>query len=190
MYGRASEILGWDVARLSFEGPMEKLTQTCHTQPAVLVHSYIAFRLLEERGVRPAMARGHSLGESSALVAAGAADFEAALRLVQARGRFMHEAVPSGGGAQGAPLRGRGGGGEGGRPGGGGRGGGRQLQWRGQICPLGREEGGRGRRRSGRGARDAQGGDAPGGSSLSLLAAHRGGRPDERSAGQIGRASC
>ncbi|OGL61957.1 MAG: [acyl-carrier-protein] S-malonyltransferase [Candidatus Tectomicrobia bacterium RIFCSPLOWO2_12_FULL_69_37] len=104
MYGRASEILGWDVARLSFEGPMEKLTQTCHTQPAVLVHSYIAFRLLEERGVRPAMALGHSLGEYSALVAAGAADFEAALRLVQARGRFMHEAVPSGGGAMAALL--------------------------------------------------------------------------------------
>lgn len=104
VYGRASEILGWDVARLSFEGPMEKLTQTCHTQPAVLVHSYVAFRLLEERGVRPSMALGHSLGEYSALVASGAADFETALRLVQARGRFMHEAVPAGGGAMAALL--------------------------------------------------------------------------------------
>lgn len=104
VYGRASDILGWDVARLSFEGPMEKLTQTCHTQPAILVHSYVAFRLLEERGVRPAVALGHSLGEYSALVAAGAADFETALRLVQARGRFMHEAVPDGGGAMAALL--------------------------------------------------------------------------------------
>ena len=104
LYDRASGILGWDVARLSFEGPMEKLTQTLHTQPAVLVHSYVGLRLLEERGVRPAMVLGHSLGEFSALVASGAADFETALRLVQARGRFMHEAVPAGGGAMAALL--------------------------------------------------------------------------------------
>jgi len=104
IYEMASGILGWDVAKLSFEGPMERLTETRHTQPAILVHSYIAFRLLEERGVRPSMTLGHSLGEYSALVAAGAADFETALRLVQARGRFMHEAVPAGGGAMAALL--------------------------------------------------------------------------------------
>ncbi|MEK6711698.1 MAG: acyltransferase domain-containing protein [Nitrospinota bacterium] len=62
IYERASRILGWDVAAMSFEGPREKLTQTQHTQPAILVHSHVACRLLEEKGIRPAIALGHSLG--------------------------------------------------------------------------------------------------------------------------------
>ncbi len=104
VYARAKEILGWDVAKLSFEGPKEELTLTCHTQPAILVHSYVAFCLLRERGHRPGLALGHSLGEYSALLAAGATDFPTALRLVKERGRYMHEAVPRGGGAMAALL--------------------------------------------------------------------------------------
>lgn len=104
IYGQSSDILGWDLAKLSFEGPKEELTLTCHTQPAILVHSHVASRLLAERGVAPALALGHSLGEYSALLAAGALDFEDALHLVKERGRFMHEAVPVGGGAMAALL--------------------------------------------------------------------------------------
>ncbi|MDA0999254.1 MAG: ACP S-malonyltransferase [bacterium] len=104
LYDQASDILGWDLAKLSFEGPKEELTLTCHTQPAILVHSHIAHRLLSERGVAPYLALGHSLGEYSALLAARAFDFESALHLVKERGRFMHEAVPVGGGAMAALL--------------------------------------------------------------------------------------
>lgn len=103
-YERASDILGWDLARLSFEGPKSELTLTCHTQPAILVHSHIACTLLCERGFRPALALGHSLGEYSALLAAGAFDFQGGVELVKKRGRFMHEAVPEGGGAMAALL--------------------------------------------------------------------------------------
>lgn len=103
-YEQASDILGWDLARLSFEGPRSELILTCHTQPAILVHSYVACALLRERGFRPALALGHSLGEYSALLAAGAVDFPTAVELVKKRGRFMHEAVPRGGGAMAALL--------------------------------------------------------------------------------------
>ena len=103
-YERASDILGWDLARLSFEGPKSELTLTCHTQPAILVHSHIACTLLCERGFRPSLALGHSLGEYSALLAAGAIDFQKGVELVKKRGRFMHEAVPAGGGAMAALL--------------------------------------------------------------------------------------
>lgn len=103
-YEQASDILGWDLARLSFEGPKSELTLTCHTQPAILVHSHIACTLLCEHGFRPSLALGHSLGEYSALLAAGAFDFQAGVELVKKRGRFMHEAVPAGGGAMAALL--------------------------------------------------------------------------------------
>lgn len=103
-YERASDILGWDLARLSFDGPKSELTLTCHTQPAILVHSHIACTLLCERGFRPSLALGHSLGEYSALLAAGAFDFQEGVELVKKRGRFMHEAVPAGGGAMAALL--------------------------------------------------------------------------------------
>ncbi len=104
VYEEANDILGWDVGKLSFSGPKEELTRTCNTQPAILVHSYIAHRLLLEGGARPSLALGHSLGEYSALIAAGAVDFSTALRLVKERGRCMHEAVPEGGGAMAALL--------------------------------------------------------------------------------------
>ena len=103
-YEQASDILGWDLARLSFEGPKSELTLTCHTQPAILVHSHIACTLLRESGFSPSLALGHSLGEYSALLAAGAIDFRAGVELVKKRGRFMHEAVPERGGAMAALL--------------------------------------------------------------------------------------
>ncbi len=103
-YERASDILEWDLARLSFEGPKSELTLTCHTQPAILVHSHIACALLRECGFSPSLALGHSLGEYSALMAAGAFDFQAGVELVKKRGRFMHEAVPEQGGAMAALL--------------------------------------------------------------------------------------
>ena len=103
-YERASDILEWDLARLSFEGPKSELTLTCHTQPAILVHSHIACALLRECGFSPSLALGHSLGEYSALMAAGAFDFQVGVELVKKRGRFMHEAVPERGGAMAALL--------------------------------------------------------------------------------------
>ena len=103
-YEQASDILGWDLARLSFEGPKSELTLTCNTQPAILVHSHIACTLLRECGFSPSLALGHSLGEYSALLAAGAIDFQAGVELVKKRGRFMHEAVPERGGAMAALL--------------------------------------------------------------------------------------
>lgn len=103
-YEQASDILGWDLARLSFEGPKSELTLTCHTQPAILVHSHIACTLLGECGYSPSLALGHSLGEYSALLAAEAIDFQTGVELVKKRGRFMHEAVPERGGAMAALL--------------------------------------------------------------------------------------
>ncbi|MEE9239567.1 MAG: ACP S-malonyltransferase [bacterium] len=104
IYEEANEALGWDVAKLSFEGPKDELTLTCHTQPAIMVHSYIAQTLLRENGVDPVLVLGHSLGEYSALLAAGALDFRTTLLLVRERGKYMHEAVPQGGGAMAALL--------------------------------------------------------------------------------------
>jgi [acyl-carrier-protein] S-malonyltransferase len=104
IYEEANEVLGWDIAKLSFEGPKDELTLTCNTQPAILIHSHIAQTLLREKSIEPVMALGHSLGEYSALLAAGALDFCTALLLVKERGKHMHEAVPQGGGAMAALL--------------------------------------------------------------------------------------
>ena len=103
-YEMANDILGWDIAKLSFEGPKDELTLTSNTQPAIMIHSYIAHTLLTENGVSPVLAMGHSLGEYSALLAAGGLDFSTALYLVKERGEFMHNAVPQGGGAMAALL--------------------------------------------------------------------------------------
>ncbi|MDI6845364.1 MAG: ACP S-malonyltransferase [Candidatus Saccharicenans sp.] len=97
----ADESLGFSLSRLCFEGPEEELRLTCYTQPAILTVSYIAFRLLR---VKPDLAAGHSLGEYSALVAAGSLDFSEALRLVHNRGRYMMEAVPPGEGVMAAVI--------------------------------------------------------------------------------------
>ncbi len=101
LFAAADEVLGFELSRLCFEGPEEELKLTRNTQPALLVVSTIAFRLL---GRDPDFAAGHSLGEYSAYVAAGALEFEEAVRLVHQRGRYMQEAVPVGTGAMAALL--------------------------------------------------------------------------------------
>jgi [acyl-carrier-protein] S-malonyltransferase len=101
VFARADEALGFKISETCFEGPEEKLKLTQNTQPALLTVSYIAFGLL---GKSPRLAAGHSLGEYSALVAAGCLRFEDALRLVYKRGQYMQEAVPVGIGAMAAVL--------------------------------------------------------------------------------------
>jgi len=104
VFEEASDALGMDVAKLCFEGPEDALQLTANTQPAVLTVSVAAARVLAERGVRPSMVGGHSLGEYSALVVAGALAFRDAVRVVRQRGEFMQEAVPVGTGAMAAIL--------------------------------------------------------------------------------------
>jgi len=92
IYQEANEILGYDLAKLSFEDPDNQLNLTRFTQPALLTHSiacWEVFRELTENRIQPVAAAGHSLGEYSALVAAGSLSFASALRLVQRRGEFM-----------------------------------------------------------------------------------------------------
>ncbi len=91
MFNRASEILGLDIAKVCFEGPEDELRQTSVTQPAIFLHSAVVFSLSAKDGSFSAAA-GHSLGEYSALFAAGALDFEHALMLVGLRGRLMQNA--------------------------------------------------------------------------------------------------
>ncbi len=105
VFEEADQALGFPLSRLCFEGPEEDLRRTENTQPALVAVSVAAFRVLEESGRQPDYVAGHSLGEYSALVAAGALDFSDALRLVRQRGRFMQEAVPAGVGAMAALLK-------------------------------------------------------------------------------------
>lgn len=98
---RADETLGFKISKLCFEGPEEELKLTQNTQPALLIVSFVAYVLL---GKEAWMAAGHSLGEYSALVAAGSLKFEDALILVHKRGMYMQEAVPAGEGAMAAVL--------------------------------------------------------------------------------------
>jgi len=102
LYQEASAVLGFDLPRLSFEGPEDDLQLTVNTQPAVLTASVGAATVLAERGVTPALVAGHSLGEYAALVVAGALAFADAVRLVRKRGEFMQQAVPVGVGAMAA----------------------------------------------------------------------------------------
>ena len=104
MYDRADEVLGESFASLCFNGPEETLKLTANAQPAILVHSIIALKLLRGNGIDSVLSAGHSLGEFSALVAAGCLRFDDALRLVRLRGRFMQEAVPVGVGAMAAII--------------------------------------------------------------------------------------
>ena len=102
-FEEASQVLGYDVRAL-IDQDEEKLNQTRYTQPAILTTSLAIYRLLAEKGIRPAMVAGLSLGEYSALVAAGALDFKTAAALVAKRGAFMEEAAPAGSGKMVAVL--------------------------------------------------------------------------------------
>jgi [acyl-carrier-protein] S-malonyltransferase len=105
VFAEADEALGFSLSRLCFEGPEEDLKKTENTQPALLTVSIAAHSVLAAEGVRADFVAGHSLGEYSALVAAGALRFADAVRLVRQRGRYMQEAVPEGVGAMAALLR-------------------------------------------------------------------------------------
>ena len=103
-FDEADAALGFPISRLCFDGPEEELKLTENTQPAILTTSIAVFRVLEQRGIRPDFVAGHSLGEYSALVAAGALQLSDAATLVRRRGRYMQEAVPVGAGAMAALL--------------------------------------------------------------------------------------
>ena len=105
VFAEADETLGIPLSQMCFEGPDEDLKLTENTQPALLTVSVAAYRVLESHGVRPDFVAGHSLGEYSALVAAGALRFADALKLVRKRGQFMQQAVPPGVGAMAALLK-------------------------------------------------------------------------------------
>ena len=104
IFEEANDALGFDLARLAFEGPEAELALTANTQPAVMTASVAAATACAERGLCPALAAGHSLGEYSALVVAGALRFADAVRIVRKRGEFMQEAVPVGTGAMAAIM--------------------------------------------------------------------------------------
>ncbi|MBI2957162.1 MAG: ACP S-malonyltransferase [Acidobacteria bacterium] len=104
VFDEADRALGFPLSRLCFEGPEEELKLTANTQPAVLACSVAAWRVLEEKGVRPDYVAGHSLGEYSALVAAGCLSLADAVVTVRRRGEAMQAAVPAGQGAMAAIL--------------------------------------------------------------------------------------
>ena len=107
VFEEADDALGFAISRLCFDGPAEELQLTENTQPAILTVSVAAFRAMTEAGVSPpAFVAGHSLGEYSALVAAGVLSLSDAVRTVRARGRYMQEAVPVGTGAMAAVIGG------------------------------------------------------------------------------------
>lgn len=103
-YEEANAALGYDLKAVTLNGPESELNKTEVTQPAILAASVAAYRVLTDKAGLPAAAAGHSLGEYSALVAAGALDFADALRLVRLRGQAMQDAVPAGTGAMAAVL--------------------------------------------------------------------------------------
>lgn len=105
VFEEANDVLGFDLAALCFSGSDEELKLTANTQPAILTTSIAAWRVLtQETDLRPAYAAGHSLGEFSALVCAGALDFADAVKTVRQRGSFMQDAVPVGVGAMAAVM--------------------------------------------------------------------------------------
>jgi len=105
VFEEADAALGFSISTLCFEGPEEQLKLTENTQPALLTVSIAANAVLRSKGVLPDYVAGHSLGEYSALVAAGSLAFADAAQLVRSRGRFMQEAVPAGVGAMAALLK-------------------------------------------------------------------------------------
>lgn len=103
-FSAADRVLGYPLSELIFNGPEEELRQTVHTQPALLTVSAALHALLADAGIRPDYVAGHSLGEYSALVAAGVLTFEDAVLTVRRRGEFMEQAVPAGQGGMAAVL--------------------------------------------------------------------------------------
>src|SRR5579863_7114692 len=104
-FKEADDALGFSLSKICFEGPEDDLRLTANTQPAIVTASIAALRVYrKEVGGEPELAAGHSLGEFSALVAAGAIEFADALRAVRERGRLMQEAVPPGQGAMAALI--------------------------------------------------------------------------------------
>src|SRR5437660_736805 len=101
-FQQADDALGYSIAQLCFEGPDDQLRLTENTQPAILTVSVAAWRVLDQKGIRPAFVAGHSLGEYSAHVVAGTISFADAVRTVRNRGKYMQEAVPIGVGAMAA----------------------------------------------------------------------------------------
>ncbi|MBA3975186.1 MAG: [acyl-carrier-protein] S-malonyltransferase [Candidatus Solibacter sp.] len=105
VFDEADAALGFPISQMCFEGPDEALKLTENTQPALLTVSIAALAVLKEMGYRPDCVAGHSLGEYSALVAAGALSFTDAVRIVRNRGKYMQQAVPAGAGAMAAWLK-------------------------------------------------------------------------------------
>jgi [acyl-carrier-protein] S-malonyltransferase len=103
-FQEADRVLGFSLSSLCFNGPEDDLKITENTQPAILTVSVAAYRVLQSKGLQPEVVAGHSLGEYSALVVAGAIRFADAVALVRRRGRYMQEAVPAGIGAMAALL--------------------------------------------------------------------------------------
>src|ERR1041384_1297790 len=104
VFDEADQALGFSISKMCFEGSEEDLKQTANTQPAILTCSVAMFRVAAENGLQPDFVAGHSLGEYSALVAAGSLKFADAVQLVRKRGTYMQEAVPAGEGAMAAIL--------------------------------------------------------------------------------------
>ena len=104
IFDAADEALGFSITDMCFNGPEEELRKTFNTQPAILTVSIALFEVLKEQGLKPSIVAGHSLGEYSALVAAGSLSFSDAVQLVRKRGQFMQEAVPLGEGSMAAIL--------------------------------------------------------------------------------------
>ena len=104
VFQQASDALGYDVAELCFNGPVEELNRTFRTQPCILTVSSALNSVLKEKGIQPSVVAGHSLGEYSALVAAEVISLKDSVSLTEKRGRFMQEAVPEGKGLMAAIL--------------------------------------------------------------------------------------
>lgn len=104
LFRTADEKLGFDLSDLIFNGPEAELKMTANTQPALLTTSYSLYRIFASKGITPDYFAGHSLGEYTALTAAGVLSFEDAVATVRARGQFMEQAVPGGQGAMAAVL--------------------------------------------------------------------------------------
>src|SRR5262250_1665295 len=104
VFDEADKALSFSISKMCFEGSEDELKLTANTQPAILTCSVAVYRVAAEKGLQPDFVAGHSLGEYSALVAAGSLKFSDAVQLVRKRGTYMQEAVPAGEGAMAAIM--------------------------------------------------------------------------------------